>query len=70
MLLESSNIHYIIVTLNNELNKLNDWLGANRLSIHLSRPHCIVFHQARRKTNKHVLSIGYLNNVVVNHHQE
>ena len=39
LLIEGSNIHDIITTLNNELNRLNVWLGANKLSINVSKTH-------------------------------
>ena len=51
--MEGRNIHDIITTLNNELNSLNVWLGAIKLSINVSNIHYMVFHRARRKNNNH-----------------
>ena len=53
LLIEGRNIHDSITTLNNELNSLNVWLGANKLSINVSKTHYMVFHRAKRKNNNH-----------------
>ena len=45
LLIEGSNIHDIITTLNNELNSLNVWLGAHKLYINVSKTHYMVFHR-------------------------
>ena len=63
LLIEGSNIHDIITTLNNELNSLNVWLGANKLSINVSKTHYMVFHRARRKNNNH--NNIFLNNSIL-----
>ena len=47
LLIEGSDIHDIITTLNNELNR------ANKLSTNVSKTHYMVFHRARRKNNNH-----------------
>ena len=56
-------MHYIIATLNNELNSLNVWLGANKLSINVSKTHYIVFHRVMRKNNHH--NNIFLNNYIL-----
>ena len=63
LLIEGSNIHDIITSLNNELNSLNVWLGANKLSINVSKTHYMVFHRARRKNNNH--NNIFLNNSIL-----
>ena len=63
LLIEGSNIHDIITTLNNELNSLNVWLGANKLSINVSKTHYMVFHRARQKNNNH--NNIFLNNSIL-----
>ena len=63
LLIEGSNIHDIITTLNNELNSLNVWLGANKLSINVSKTHYMVCHRARRKDNNH--NNIFLNNYIL-----
>ena len=63
LLIKGSNMHDIIATLNNELNSLNVWLGANTLSINISKTHYMVFHRARRKNNIH--NNIFLNNSIL-----
>ena len=63
LLIEGSNIHDIITTINNELNRLNIWLGANKLSINVYKTHYMVFHRDRRKNNNH--SNIFLNNSIL-----
>ena len=63
LLIEGSNIHNIITSLNNELNSLNVWLGTNKLSINVSKTHYMVFHRARRKNNNH--NNIFLNNSIL-----
>ena len=52
VLIEGTHINTIIATLNCELAKLTEWLNANKLSINVSKSHCMVFHRSRRKINK------------------
>ena len=59
LLIEGSNIHDTITTLNNKLNSVNVWLGANKLSINASKTHYMVFHRAMRKNKNH-------NNIILN----
>ena len=61
--IEGSNIHDIIITLNNELNRQNVWLGANNLSINVSKTHYMVFHRVRQKNNNH--NNIFLNNSIL-----
>ena len=63
LLIEGSNIHDIITTRNNELNSLNVWLGANKLSINVSKTHYMVFHRSRWKNNNH--NNIFLNNSIL-----
>ena len=63
LLIEGRNIHDSITTLNNELNSLNVWLGANKLSINVSKTHYVVFHRAKRKNNNH--NNIFLNNSIL-----
>ena len=37
---------YII---NEELHKLKEWLGANKLALNISKTKCMVFHTSNRK---------------------
>ena len=61
--LSKAAIYMILLQLNNELNSLNVWLGANKLSINVSKIHYMVFHRARRKNNNH--NNIFLNNSIL-----
>ena len=63
LLIEGSNIHGKITTLNNELNRLNVWLGANKLQINVSKTQYMVFLRARRKNNNN--NNIFLNNSIL-----
>ena len=43
LLIECSNKHVIITSPNNELNRLNVWVGAYKLSINVSKTHYNIF---------------------------
>ena len=49
ILIEGNNLHSLINSLNNELEKLNIWLKSNKLSLNVSKTHYMVFHRSRRK---------------------
>ena len=52
VLIGGTNINTMIATLNWELAKLIEWLNTIKLSINVSKLHCMVFHRSRRKINK------------------
>ena len=44
--------------LNTELLKIESWLGANRLTLNVSKTHYIIFHRSRIKTVDHDLILN------------
>ena len=61
--IESDNESTIIQTLNTELDKLNGWLRANKLTINVSKTYYMLFHRGRRKIN---INDPCLNNTLIN----
>ena len=49
VLIEGQNYNNIIFTLNTELQKLDVWLQANKLTLNTAKTHYMVFHRARIK---------------------
>ena len=45
--IEGQNYNNIIFTLNTELQKLDVWLQANKLTLNTAKTHYMVFHRAR-----------------------
>ena len=39
----------VIISINRELEKLSTWLTANKLSLHISKTHYIVFDRGKEK---------------------
>ena len=64
--------------INNELNKINCWLKANKLSLNVKKTKVMIFHKPQKKVEIPMLHIGggnidYVNNfnslgIVLNHH--
>ena len=46
-----SNITHLIATLNNELNNINIWMKANKLSVNIEKTNYIVFKSRQKKIN-------------------
>ena len=51
-------INNLINTLHVELSKLYTWLLANKLTLHISKTHFMVFHRAKHKKYKIVIEIN------------
>ena len=51
------NYNNLILTLNSELNKLDVWLQANKLTLNTDKTHYMVFHRARIKSKTWKTSI-------------
>ena len=62
--IDGINYSSIMGTLNNELEKVNIWLNANKLTINIKKTHYILFHRTRIKnnTNKQLYING--NNII------
>ena len=60
--IEGDNESMLIDTLNIELEKLNIWLQANKLTINVSKSHYMIFHRRRRKID---INNPSLNNTVL-----
>ena len=58
VLIEGQNYNNIICTLNTELQKLDGWLQANKLTLNTAKTHYMVFHRAiiKCKTENKFLS--------------
>ena len=48
----------LIITLHVELSKLYTWLLANKLTLHISKTHFMMFHRAKHKRYKIVIEIN------------
>ena len=60
--IQGDNESVLINTLNIELEKLNIWLQANKLTINVSKSHYMIFHRRRRKID---INNPSLNNTVL-----
>ena len=56
VLIEGQNYNNIIFTLNTELQKLDVWLQANKLTLNTTKTHHMVFHRARIKCKTEKIS--------------
>ena len=57
VIIEGQNYNNLILTLNTELNKLDVWLQANKLTLNTDKTHYMVFHRARIKSKTGKISI-------------
>ena len=57
VIIEGQNYNNVILTLNTELNKLDVWIQANKLTLNTDKTHYIVFHRARIKSKTGKISI-------------
>ena len=57
VIIEGQNYNNLIPTLNTELNKLDVWLQANKLTLNTDKTHYMVFHRARIKSKTGKISI-------------
>ena len=57
LIIEGQNYNNLILTLNTELNKLDVWLQANKLTLNTDKTHYMVFHRARIKSKTGKISI-------------
>ena len=57
IIIEGQNYNNLILTLNTELNKLDVWLQANKLTLNTDKTHYMVFHRARIKSKTGKISI-------------
>ena len=57
VIIEGQNYNNLILTLNTELNKLDVWLQANKLTLNTDKTHYMVFHRARIKSQTGKISI-------------
>ena len=57
VIIEGQNYNNLILTLNTELNKLDVWLQANKLTLNTDKTHYMVFHRARIKSKTEKISI-------------
>ena len=62
ILIESDNVLTALKLMNKELQKLNTWLTANKLSLHISKTHYMVFDRGKKKRDHDSL---YLNKTLV-----
>ena len=46
------------LTINNELQKITDWLSSNKLSLNIKKTKCMVFHSNRKTVNYPNLKIN------------
>ena len=46
VIINGQNYNNLLLTLNTELNNLDVWLQANKLTLHTAKTHDIVFHRA------------------------
>ena len=60
--IQGDNESVLINTLNIELEKLNNWLQTNKLTINVSKSHYMIFHRRRRKID---INNPSLNNTVL-----
>ena len=56
----------VISILNEELNKINIWLKANKLTLNLDKSHYMVFHRGKRKTELDSPSLNHISLKKVN----
>ena len=47
VIIKGQNYNNLIFPLNTELNKLDVWLHANKLTLHTDKTHYMIFHRAR-----------------------
>ena len=55
---QHENIKVMTETLNNELNKVNLWLQANKLSLNIKKTNIIIFKTKRKKTGNIIVKIN------------
>ena len=58
VIIEGQNYNNVILTLNTELNKLDVWIQANKLTLNTDKTHYMVFHRARIKSKTGKISIS------------
>ena len=57
VIIEGQHYNNLILTLNTELNKLDVWLQANKLTLNTDKTHYMVFHRAKIKSETGKISI-------------
>ena len=62
ILIESDNVSTALKLMNKELQKLNTWLTANKLSLNISKTHYMVFDRGKEKKDQDSL---YLNKILI-----
>ena len=58
--IEAENESLVISILNEELEKINTWLKANKLSLNLDKSHYMVFHRGKRKIDFDTPSLNHI----------
>ena len=61
--LKGENVNVLERTLNEELMRLSDWLQANKLSVNVSKTHCMVFSNSAQIANRD--NRIYVNDVLI-----
>ena len=62
ILIESDHVSTALKLMNKELQKLNTWLTANKLSLNISKTHYMVFDRGKEKKDQDSL---YLNSILI-----
>ena len=62
ILIESDHVSTALKLMNKELQKLNTWLTANKLSLNISKTHYMVFDRGKEKNDQDSL---YLNKILI-----
>ena len=62
ILIESDHVSIALKLMNKELQKLNTWLTANKLSLNISKTHYMVFDRGKEKKDQDSL---YLNKILI-----
>ena len=60
MYIEAKNESTVISILNEELEKINTWLKANKLTLNLDKSHYMVFHRGKRKIDFDTPSLNHI----------
>ena len=60
MYIEAENESLVISILNEELEKINTWLKANKLTLNLDKSHYMVFHRGKRKIDFDTPSLNHI----------
>ena len=58
--IEAENESLVISILNEELEKINTWLKANKLTLNLDKSHYMVFHRGKRKIDFDTPSLNHI----------